>query len=742
MNLPCIRNNRGQVAIFIALMFQVLFLFFAMIVNVGLLVHHKINLQNSVDLAAYYGASKQAEVLNAISHVNYQIRQSWKLLVWRQKVLGTAGAKSGDPGYVFPAEKLAAEQTLAEEMAGNNVDPYRRIFQRPTFCITYAPFEVAGQLGSTGNTENTCKNMYQNATPVTLPSANVLAIADFFTFGRTVAAAITAAAGQAFRRCADTGALNYVMASRFVIAHYIDSTERAKLMEYLGGGISTEENNFYELSGDLVRTGLEKTLKKNLTSANDSTVQFEIYNSLGSSGCRNRAGSDGVERPQWLIPIKTYPVWRYLDCNTNENPTEGNIQSTSRHLINTQSPAQIANTTPELQTAINEVNQHMYARTTLVGFEKDPWCVPYVGVRATARPKIPFMPISDIEITAEAYAKPFGGRIGPWYVKDWPQAVAGAAREAYKANARQPNDMVESNGSVRVNNISGITGIDDPAWSPNVARFAGDIFGFSSERVLAYFHNAIQGITQTNAYPPRYLALNQTPANYPFPVVPAQEHVSYRYFNNVAVGYGPSQTNSEAKDQLSWDADSRAAPRLRLMEIAAIAPTIYDLSNYSIEPDFYNNYLVPIRNHIQRRGGWDTRNTLLGDYGWRDDNDTARRMNIMDQIKIQRGVGAAPALNSDAAMPYVVKTSNHLLNSWAVDSLLDYRVNTVKFGHCFSPSDAEFENSMTPPTPGNCVDGGRVGNSVKLVSKDWLRAGDLELGGTGTAGAIRNPPPW
>ncbi|MFP5520557.1 MAG: TadE/TadG family type IV pilus assembly protein, partial [Bdellovibrionia bacterium] len=84
-------NTKGQVAIFVALVFQVLFLFFAMVINVGLLVHHKINLQNSVDMAAYYGAMKMAENMNAMAHVNYQIRQSWKLLAFRYRILGTSG---------------------------------------------------------------------------------------------------------------------------------------------------------------------------------------------------------------------------------------------------------------------------------------------------------------------------------------------------------------------------------------------------------------------------------------------------------------------------------------------------------------------------------------------------------------------------------------------------------------------------------------------------------------------------
>src|ERR1035437_6044891 len=85
------RNQRGQAAILVALMFNVLFVFFAMTINVALVVHDKINLQNSADLAAYYAAAKQAEILDVIAHENYMIRQAWKLLSWRYRVLGTMG---------------------------------------------------------------------------------------------------------------------------------------------------------------------------------------------------------------------------------------------------------------------------------------------------------------------------------------------------------------------------------------------------------------------------------------------------------------------------------------------------------------------------------------------------------------------------------------------------------------------------------------------------------------------------
>ena len=70
------KSRTGQMSIFAILIFQSLFILFAMSLNIALVVHDKINLQNSVDLSAYYGAMKQAEMMNVIAHINFQIRQS------------------------------------------------------------------------------------------------------------------------------------------------------------------------------------------------------------------------------------------------------------------------------------------------------------------------------------------------------------------------------------------------------------------------------------------------------------------------------------------------------------------------------------------------------------------------------------------------------------------------------------------------------------------------------------------
>jgi hypothetical protein len=734
-------NSKGQVAIFVALMFQVLFLFFAMIVNVGLLVHHKINLQNSVDIAAYYGAMKQAEVLNAIAHVNYQIRQSWKLLAWRQKVLGTAGV---DPeGAQFPYRRLTLGGAggVSEQLAGGS-GAASSPWTQPLFCISYSPHEVQG--ASTANTENSCKLMWdQGSMEIFLPRAGVLQIPSFMTFGLQVAAAITAAANQAFDRCAIVGHLNYLVGGTFMAAHYRDSEERAFLINSLATSLSQQADDFYDLTGEKVSDGLRKTLEKNLTSANNATVSMELFNSMAEGPCRNPVTSAGSRTPGWLVPINVYPIWRYLDCRGNGNAAAGQILMASKQIMNSPItlPAMLGNPAvpPAVAQAVQSLNDVLVQRTTLVGFEKNPWCVPYVGVRATAKPKIPFMPLSDVEISAKAFAKPFGGRIGPWYVKTWPAGMDGNARLGFLANSADANaraQKIEPIGPTRVTDLGGLTNPDDPAWSGNVARFVGDNLGFSSERLLAFFHRLIIG--PAAGLPQIYQNLPST-IPLPYNVLP-DTRVSLRYYENVAAPYSPNGPN----DPLTWDQASGQAPKLRLMELAAIAPTLFDMAYYSIEPDFYNNYYTQIDQGIKSGNlSWQPNRALLGDLGWRGNNEAAKKFNIMNQIAVQNALAVPDALNADIAFPSVARNPAHLLNSWVADDLLNYKTSASKFGQCLSPNSQSgaFATPLDPPTPGNCVLGGRVGYSVKLVAREWLTEKNLNLGGEGTSGAILNPPP-
>ncbi|MFN8846364.1 MAG: hypothetical protein ACK5W9_05900, partial [Bdellovibrionales bacterium] len=670
-------------------------------------------------------------------------------------VLGSAGA--GDPNA--PYQKLVANSgNVADVLAGGGAptgdssSPYRL----PRFCITYAPHEL--QNGTESN-ENSCREMHR-ASVVNLPNPNVLQIPGFFGFGTLVSQAIGNALTQIQNRCVYVGTANYVYGGKFISAHNYDSQERAYVMSYLATGLSAQSDNFYEIDGGSARDGIEKTLSKNLTDANRANVSVKVLNGLAQGACAAtgaRIGSELLQNtaPGWLVPVEVYPVWRYYDCATSNLNTSPIVGQQARQLAagDANKPALFDNPAlpGALRTAYNDLQNLLGARPVLTGFEKDPWCMAYVGVKAEARPKIPFMPLSDVTIRAEAYAKPFGGRIGPWYTNNWNPQQFGDTRIISTSNNLGLPGRTEligdssSAGGVRVIDANNLVNIDSPAWAANISRFPGDTLGWASERVLAFFHRAIRSL-QTNpgsAYSRLYDG--QT---LPFPMG-ADQQISLRFYEAVIFNPNPSAASNFPLDQLSWDLSSNTAPKLRLLEIAAVAPDLFDMAYYSIDPDFHTNYYQKIEQHRSRRSGFSATRTIPGDLGSRFGPSTStelQKFNVFDQIRIQRMVGNADALNSDVSMPYLAKNPAHLLNSWSADSIVDFSNNVTKFGNCVVPAtgaagNQPFETPLLPGTPGNCIYGGRVGYSVKLVGRGHLQDPALELGGQGVSGPIRNPPP-
>lgn len=68
------RNERGQVIIFVAVMFMVLMFFFALVANVAQSVQSRQRTQGAADFSALAGATVQAEGLNEIARLNDEIK--------------------------------------------------------------------------------------------------------------------------------------------------------------------------------------------------------------------------------------------------------------------------------------------------------------------------------------------------------------------------------------------------------------------------------------------------------------------------------------------------------------------------------------------------------------------------------------------------------------------------------------------------------------------------------------------
>jgi hypothetical protein len=89
-------REAGQLSIFLGVVLLVVTTFVAFVINVGLFVKAKINLQNSVDAAAYAGAAVQARQLTNIGYLNWEIRNTYKEWLFKYYILGNIGLDAID----------------------------------------------------------------------------------------------------------------------------------------------------------------------------------------------------------------------------------------------------------------------------------------------------------------------------------------------------------------------------------------------------------------------------------------------------------------------------------------------------------------------------------------------------------------------------------------------------------------------------------------------------------------------
>lgn len=734
------KNRRGQVAIFVALIFQILFLFFAMIINVGLLVHHKINLQNAVDLGAYYGAMKQAENMNAIGHVNYQIRQSWKLLTWRYRVIGSAGEVStyGDASPFLKNPSLAANPVDADQdkirtlptSGGATAEQLRGFYEAPAFCITYVPFKPMP------SNENTCRNMAtMSGVKLFQPPA---VIAGFQGFSNAIRSATQAMLDSAKGRCEVMGTWNYFMLGKFVVAYNLDQADRMATINKISNATSESTEDFYDIDGDSVSEGVEKTVKKNLTFANaDGGLKVTMYNSLGSDACGK---STAATKPaKWLNVLDILPGFNYIDTYCS-----GSLAIIGKELVGGNMVSQTCNygssklcgphyynTKGILKSEIDQLKNYIGRRqgesleNMTLGVEKNPWCMAYVGVKAETTPNIPFSPFGGVKLTARAFAKPFGGRVGPWYYNKW---LPGQTQSSGSTKDEQLDPLLPK----RSKDPAGLSA-DGKDRIVNYSRFIGDTFGLMSRMVLGWGARAIYKMDRDWASGGPVPISTGTGS----PTFTDWDHLPFEFTNN-SNGDALARNKSAGADKTP----------MRDLELAAISPDPFDMAYYSIEPDFYHNYYQRLKKGLMaKRGGLQAPQMLRPDLGAIIGDSKLEAFSVKDQIlRVKSQLGNNPLSNYrvEDRQTYISLDWKNTLTGWADKSLIDYSLDTTKFGRCIFPTRFDDSNgqALKPPTSGNCVGGGSTGYSVKLVSSDYLNRSDLKLGGDAVgSGALSNPPP-
>ena len=671
------KNNKGQLAIFIALIFQFVFVLFAMLLNVALVVHDKINLQNSVDIAAYYGAMKQAQTLNAIAHINYQIRQTWKLYAWRYHVMGNPYAvKRGCLGN--------DEAQLCDPIPGNP----RITRGKYVFCTS--AYNAEGKLGwlafrlpgtpqdnkwepDSGKDDEFCKDPVLQIPDLAVPPVSQWNPVLTRAFEEVTRKAIE----DVEKRCKAYAYTNWLFAL-FSLYHFrVDQSRKAKLIYKIANELAREGK---DLEGTQIYDGARNTFKKNLTYINHKAYNnnsFKTFNSL-----------EETDPISWLDPegFYVYPSV-YVQPEAIEESCKGEL-------------AWINKKPHGASSEMKELADHLIAHRNFSGlcqYDNKPhnFCeasaglskkenfIIYYGVKAELEYKnqifLPFFENSSITLKAQGFAKPFGGRIGP-KGEDDPRLP-----QSYQPGSRVNVDTAIEN-------------------APNYSKYPGDTHGLKSQYVQSKWASKIYDSSRSHKSIENYLPDSLMNSN-----------------------QAPKSPLSEGSVSRKW-------------EIAATAPDLFDITYFTILPSYMDTYYKKL-NKLKDKLGWQVAPDFTGtttsgiatpDFGGIE--------GVKRQVPSSPySVGIWPVQFNPVSelqaqnLFYVIKQLKHLMTGWNPSQIKytkQYRYPVADdtkstFGQC-KTWDYEMEpvqdddKGRDARIPTGCVTGGRTGYSVKMISKEYL----------------------
>lgn len=743
---PSLRS-KGQVSIFLVLVFQVLFVFFAMMVNIGLLVYYKINLQNSVDLSAYYAGMKQAEMLNTIAHINYQLRQNWKLFSYRTVLLGTLG----------PDSHIAHRKDDNTLTLKNPSPPPEDFWKKdgeyrvPIFCMTINDI-YRNELGANTNQANENDNQCKKTDSAKLKGFSIPQVVYTLSAHNAIMrGGAIALQDQILTEHLSAGLRNFMILAGFITNFRADSLNRRKVIGVLANTLSNSNQDFYDLDNTSVKDAARILITKNLADQNAVTLsKFELYNSLAHEICKG-SPINFEQLPGWLkeIDINSTPYYfdsLFDDPNSNQEIDMSQdmkaIGGEETSKDDPQNPIpRAAYNDPQLLAYIRQLipflNQRGHTNdpnnrwTPTVGVEKNPWCMPYVGIKAETSPRLPFLPKAFApKLIAKAYSKPFGAKIGPWYSKTWPKGNIDSGKLRDMAIDRAMGDRLTDNSA-----LPEATDLKDRfKFTARFSRYPGDDMGFLSDRARW-------------AYGQFYWLydLQKTPFSSNMWTKPFREGFDkngdtggpfYRGPRSGDILADPYNPENFPPDPAIRSRLIRNAVEMRKSEIAAIAPDLFDVTYYTIEPRF-DHVLNKLKTFVKAKNTVNPDLMVRGDFGWREN----RNDNYNVERQVEQFKDFAFFKKTSEEIFQTVSDVTHLLTSWAEKSIVSYDpiYSNSKIASCEAPLDKD--ETKYPWTIGACLKGGRSAFSVKLVSKKFLEGTITDIGGEGVSGTILNPPP-
>ena len=736
------RKKLGQVTIFIVLIFQLLFVCLAMVMNVGLVVHDKINLQNSVDLGALYGAQKQAEILSAMAHINYQIRQSYKLLAWRYLVLGSLGANTysdlnrdnrvgrkkliqerdkasyaeSSPGYHCTnlsnkcTNAFSQTNCTKNDISGRGDCIYASCFWHENWYFDSAAFRDSTHYCQRTDAQGlpNIRSPQKTSLPpfvITAPAEDILMLRVEETLRKS---------------CKKLGEINWRMAASFLYIFYKDQLQRKKLIENIykllteGRDIDSDPTN-----KKTIEKGIKNTIKNNLTFVNYKNWNPDSNESNGLTITYTKRNFEKIF--QWKI---IQPLLFYI-ANREDTDNQGICPVKSKPLED-----------PPLHSIDCEGNEEHLCYAAGVNGYPELFSGFYKSssddINITVTLKIPyqyqiFSPFKSGQenikyITAEARAKPFGAVFGP-----------GPDDDDELPDPKHPDFL-------KFRHL------------PNYARYPDDTLGLLSRRAQWAWTRALARPDTLGSLQFKRLLQGAPPSDPHRPDPFYKGKTLKNYLSNIRVEDPMVLPYPLAGTQPLQD--RRFNSLIRAFEEAAIAPDLFDQSYYTILPNYMTTLYPKIKKAFEGSDG-----IIPGDLGYpaqsnisdldielfyspchnnaptppnrtiADLKEQKRKLNF-----IERQILCANYIKDkymDGVDMYWVKSVDDLLTSWAPPAQGNKFTNQngieSAFRQCETrdskiPEKTPLTHPITPSEmiPHHCLSGGgRSGFSVKLISHDY-----------------------
>jgi Putative Flp pilus-assembly TadE/G-like len=448
----------------IGMMMMTFMLFFTFVVNTGMLVNAKINLQNAADLAAYAGAATQARQLNQISYLNYEMRRAYKKFLFRYYIMGNVSQDS----FLQGGNGKNAHMWSPNGEAAFN-------FNVPSVCLTFNPTDnfchvptlskiqippsnptdminqtLIGQLQALeAIRESNCGDIGQNNTQVLL-----LWLYNTDPSLQTLLQQSTNATTQGMLAVTQAVSTGLGLVPREIILHQRIKTVQGYVNEDAQSNVQIGTVNAMKQSQDPAAS--ERTIQAFLSAY--YTLGQYLYDDQDVSMDEMIPGPSNGGTLLTLNDIKTnfdtYAVG-YVSSNPVPGPNGTTLFDCKASLI----PIPVQNVP--------------------LGVYKDPSALTYYAVRLKARAKIMFSPFGDMDLKAYAAARPFGSRIGP------PVATGDVAGQFTRQASPPGQDLLVSTG------LAGAV--------PNLPITVGDsaALGWNTNFALGLYYPALAVGTQT-----------------------------------------------------------------------------------------------------------------------------------------------------------------------------------------------------------------------------------------------------